>query len=227
MMKKIKLVLLLLVFTFSNLVLSAQEIEVTGKVVAFSSIPVVNATVNIYGSEVSVLTNKEGIFTCMCKDKDKLIITADGFNKLTIKVKKKRTKQVIAKLRLIKSSEASKMAIEKGHILDIAKFEKLVNERSGIKDYSRYTSVLELIRNEFPSLQIVNGEVIIRGPSSLNGNNGARFEVDGVMTSQSNVEALSTSNIKSIRIIKGSDAAIYGVQGGTGVISIKTKKVSN
>ncbi|MDE5422503.1 TonB-dependent receptor plug domain-containing protein [Ancylomarina sp. DW003] len=223
-MKKNKLVLLLFFLTFSSLTLLAQKIEVKGKVVVFNTLPVVNANVKVPGSEVVVKTSLDGSFTCMCKEKDKLVITAAGFDKLIIKVKKKKAKKLLAKMRLLKSSEASKMAIEKGHILKVDQFEKLVRERSGIKDYSVYSSVMDILRNEFSALRIVNGEVIIRGKSSLNGSSAARFEVDGVMTEQSMIESLSTSDVASIKVVKGSDAAIYGVRGGTGVIQIKTKK---
>lgn len=202
----------------------AQKIEVKGKVVVFNTLPVVNANVKVPDSEVVVKTSLDGSFTCMCKEKDKLVITAAGFDKLIIKVKKKKAKKLLAKMRLLKSSEASKMAIEKGHILKVDQFEKLVRERYGIKDYSVYSSVMDILRNEFSALRIVNGEVIIRGKSSLNGSSAARFEVDGVMTEQSMIESLSTSDVASIKVVKGSDAAIYGVRGGTGVIQIKTKK---
>lgn len=223
-MKKNKLVLFLLFFAFSSLTLLAQKIEVKGKVVTFKTVPVVNANVNVSGSEVSVKTDQNGSFTCICNEKDKLVITAAGFKKLVIKVKNKNAKVLIAKMRLIKLSESSKMAIEKGHIFDIEQFEKLVKERSGIKDYSRYSNLMDIIRNEFSSLRIIRGAVIIRGESSLNGSSAARFEVDGIIVDQSLAEGIATSNIASIKVVKGSDASIYGVRGGTGVIKIKTKR---
>jgi len=224
MMKKNKLVLFILFFVFSNLTLLAKKIEVKGKVVTFNTVPVVNANVKVPGYETSVKTDEDGSFTCLCNEKDKLVITAVGFNKLSIKVKKKKAKKLIAKMRLLKSSEASKMAIEKGHILQVSQFKILLQEKSGIKDYSKYNSLMDIISNEFSSLRIVNGEVIIRGKSSINGSSAARFEVDGVMVEQSMLGSLSTSDIASIKVVKGGDAAIYGVRGGTGVISIKTKK---
>lgn len=227
MMKKNKLVLLLLFFVFSNLTLWAQKLEVKGQVVVFNSIPVVNADVKVLGSDVSVKTDNEGRFTCMCNVKDKLVFTAAGYNRLRIKVRKNKAKDLIAKMTLVKSAESSKKAIENGHVFQIEQFEKLVKERSGIKDYSQYSSLMDVIRNEFTFLRVINGEVIIRGKSSLNGSNAARFEIDGTMVDQSLAESISTSDIASIKVVKGSDAAIYGVRGGTGVISIKTKKGSS
>jgi len=222
MMKKNKLVLFLLFFPFSNHSLLAPKIEVKGKVVTFNTVPVVNANVKVPGSKTSVKTDQDGSF--ICNENVKLIITAAGFNKLSFIVKKKKAKQLIANMRLLKSSEASKMAIEKGHILQISQFEKLLKERSGIKDYSRYSNLMDIIKNEFLSLRIVNRDVIIRGETSLTGSNVALFELNGTMVEQSAVESLSTSDIASIKVVKGNNAAIYGLRGGQGVISIKTKK---
>lgn len=223
-MKKNKLILFLLLFTFSNFTLFAQKIEVKGKVLALSAIPVVNASVRAMGSDKSVITDKDGLFTYTCKAKDRLVITAAGFKKLIIKVKKKKTNLLIAKMRLFKSRAASNIAIEQGHIIQIEEFKELIKKGSRNKDYSKYASVLDILKNEFPTLQISNGEVIIRGKSSFNSSSAARFEVDGVITSQAMVESLSTFDIESIEIVKGSDAALYGVRGANGVISIKTKK---
>ncbi len=61
----------------------------------------------------------------------------------------------------------------------------------------------------------------------MNRSNAARFEVDGVMVEQSAAESLPINDIASIKVVKGVDAAIYGIRGGTGVISIKTKSNSD
>ncbi|MGZ2371418.1 carboxypeptidase-like regulatory domain-containing protein [Ancylomarina sp. YFZ004] len=228
-MKKNKLVLFLLFllfllfFAFSNLTLLAQKIEVKGKVVIFNIVPVVNANVKMPGSETSVKTDQDGSFTCICNEKDKLVITAAGFQKLVIKVKKKKAKQLVARMRLKKSSEASKMAIEKGHILQVSEFEELLKKRSDIKDYSKYTSVLHLIQNEFPSLQIEKGEVVIRGVSSVQNSTAARFVLDGVMIESTAIPNIPTFQIASVKVVKDGKAAFYGIRGGTGIILIKTK----
>lgn len=39
----------------------------------------------------------------------------------------------------------------------------------------------------------------------------------------SSIDDISPVNVKNIRVLKGADAAIYGVQGSSGVILIKTK----
>ena len=222
-MKNLKLILLVSLFLTVNLCVFAQINEVKGKVMVFDSIPVVNANVMVYSSKLKVTTNHEGVFQCECQIKDKIIVTAEGFSKKTLRVKKNKQVGLVVDLKLAKLSEAKDIAIEKGHILMVEQFEELARKFSGTKDYSKYTSVMDIIRNEFPTLQIVNGEIIIRGPSSLLGSSAAQIEIDGVILDYSAMESLSPTNIANIKVVKGSDTAIYGVRGGTGVISITTK----
>lgn len=201
----------------------SQKIEVRGKVLVFDSIPVVNANVIVKSSKETFKTNYLGVFECKCNEKDKLVVTASGFSKYTIKVKKK-SNELIAKMNLAKVAKAEDIAIDKGHILLVDSFKELAKKHSNKNDYSKYTSVIEIIRNEFPSLQISNSGIIIRGKSSIRGSSYANIEIDGVMTDYSSISSLSPTDIAKIEIVKGGDAAIYGVRGGTGVVKIITKK---
>lgn len=223
-MKTNKLVLFLLFNAFPSMTLLAQNIEVKGKVVVFNTVPVINANVAIPGSDTIVKTDDEGRFSCMCKENDKLVFTAEGFCKLSIKIKKKKAKQVIAKMKLLKLTGASKIAIEKGHILQVTEFVELQNKKLGVKNYSKYKSLNELFRSEFPSLRTINGVIIIRGESSIYASSAARFVVDGMMVSQSEALRLLPFSISSIRILEPNECTLYGVRGGTGVIEIKTKR---
>ncbi|WP_321297882.1 TonB-dependent receptor plug domain-containing protein [Marinifilum fragile] len=208
---------------FYSLNCFSQRIEVSGKIIVFDSIPIVNADVIVKSTKEIFKTNNLGVFKCECNEKDKLIVIAKGFNKYTIKVKKK-SNELIGNLKLAKIPRAAEIAIDKGHILMVDSFKKLAKKNSGQKDYSKYISIMDVIRNEFPSLQISNSGIIIRGKSSLIGSSAANIEIDGVITDYSSLSGLSPTNIAKIEIIKGSDTAIYGVRGGNGVVKITTKK---
>ncbi|WP_321308234.1 TonB-dependent receptor plug domain-containing protein [Marinifilum fragile] len=222
-MNFLKLFLSVTLTIFTIISLHAQKIEVSGKVLVFDSIPVVNANVIVKSTKETVKTNHLGVFKCVCNEKDKLTVLAKGFNKYTIKVKMK-SNELIGKLKLAKFPKAAEIAIDKGHILMVDSFKELAKKHSGQKDYSKYTSFIDIIRNEFPSLQISSGEIIIRGKSSLFASSAASIEVDGVITDYSALSSISPINIVKIEIVKGSDAAIYGFRGGNGVVKITTKK---
>ncbi|WP_282013836.1 TonB-dependent receptor plug domain-containing protein [Marinifilum flexuosum] len=222
-MKLKKIIFLLTLSQFIFVFTKAQTSLVMGKVVVFDSIPVVNANITVKSTKETFKTNHLGVFECECNEKDKLIVTAKGFSKYTIRVKKK-SNELIAKLKLAKIPKVDDIAIDKGHILMVDTFKELAKKYSSQKNYSKYTSFIDIIRNEFPSLQISNGEIIIRGKSSFYGSSAANIEIDGVMTDYAALSNLSPTNIAKIVIVKGSDAAIYGVRGGNGVVRVITKK---
>jgi TonB-dependent SusC/RagA subfamily outer membrane receptor len=69
--------------------------------------------------------------------------------------------------------------------------------------------------------------VTIRGINSFQSGIEPLFVIDGQAAGSSYVEVNNNINVRDIdyvRVLKGSDAAIYGVRGGNGVIEIVTKK---
>lgn len=71
----------------------------------------------------------------------------------------------------------------------------------------------------------------IRGAHSYDGSSNAPlFLLDGAPFEPGPMGALSginPLNIASIRVLKGADAGIYGIQGSNGVILITTKRAGN
>ena len=70
-----------------------------------------------------------------------------------------------------------------------------------------------------------NAKVIVRGASSF-GANDPLYVVNGVSVGNNYAmvaNSINTNEITSLRALKGAEAAIYGTQGGNGVILIRTK----
>jgi TonB-dependent SusC/RagA subfamily outer membrane receptor len=75
-----------------------------------------------------------------------------------------------------------------------------------------------------------NVKVTIRGSSSLLMSNEPLYVLDGNIIGREYYRIKSRVNvneIKSIRVLRGTDAAIYGFQGANGVILIRTKGYGN
>lgn len=77
------------------------------------------------------------------------------------------------------------------------------------------TALLTLI----PGLQLINGELVIRGQSSVNSSSAALIVCDGVPVSS--LSSISIYEVKSVEVQRGSN--MYGVRGGNGVILIRTR----
>ncbi|HKK44418.1 MAG TPA: TonB-dependent receptor plug domain-containing protein [Balneolaceae bacterium] len=72
-----------------------------------------------------------------------------------------------------------------------------------------------------------NVDVNIRGSASFMASTSPLFVIDGqpVGNNYSNVNSMiNVNDIDYVRVLKGSEAAAYGVRGGNGVIEIFTKK---
>jgi TonB-dependent starch-binding outer membrane protein SusC len=89
-------------------------------------------------------------------------------------------------------------------------------------DYSSYNNIYDLIASKSPGVEVIEGKIVIRGISTLIGGSDPLFIVDGnIMES---IDFIQPISVKSIQILKGSSASIYGINGSNGVILINTIK---
>jgi TonB-dependent SusC/RagA subfamily outer membrane receptor len=89
------------------------------------------------------------------------------------------------------------------------------------KKYASYSSISDMIQREVSGVKISNGTVIIQDSKNLWGSVPALIVVDGVYVD--GIPDISPIQVKSIDVLKGSSAAMYGSRGYGGVIIIKTK----
>lgn len=86
---------------------------------------------------------------------------------------------------------------------------------------SNAQSFADLLVGRIAGVYTENGELRIRGNSSIQGNNEPLYVLDNIpLTTPPN---LVISNIESIQVLKGNDAARYGIRGMNGAIVITTK----
>ena len=117
----------------------------------------------------------------------------------------------------------------KSRILPIIKEKDKSYAISSIKSddkfgFSMYSNMVEVIVNSSPSIILKNGGIIIRGESSLYGSNSALIILDGKEIDIAELYTLPPMDVKSVDILKGGSAAIYGSRGANGVIIINTKR---
>jgi TonB-dependent SusC/RagA subfamily outer membrane receptor len=75
-----------------------------------------------------------------------------------------------------------------------------------------------MIRGEVAGVQVNGKSIRIQGPSSFNLSTEPLFVVDGIVVTS--IDEISPQMVKSIDILKGSAASIYGSRGSNGVILI-------
>lgn len=93
-------------------------------------------------------------------------------------------------------------------------------------DSNLYQNLADYLQ-KVPGVVISGQTVTIRGVNSFYSNIEPLYVIDGqpVGTSYSQVNnMLNVNDIDYVRVLKGSDAAIYGVRGGNGVVLIVMRK---
>lgn len=92
------------------------------------------------------------------------------------------------------------------------------NSKDLNKNYSSFKTIYELIQNEFPSILVQGKSIRIPGSVSLKLSTEPLFLVDGIEVTS--IDNIIPGTIRSIQVIKGSSASIYGMKGANGVFLI-------
>ena len=123
----------------------------------------------------------------------------------------------------IDTKKNRELAVNSGYITETNLNYAVVNLADENNDYCKYSDILSLLRAQGSGISVSNGGVItIRGGNtSFSGMDQALIVVDGQPTTS--IDWIQPCNVRSINVLKGSDAAIYGSRAGNGVVVITTK----
>jgi hypothetical protein len=90
-----------------------------------------------------------------------------------------------------------------------------------------YSNALEVLSGRIPGVTVIGTDmgtnVVIRGAGSINKGTPPLFLIDGVKASLDEILLLPVFCIDRIDVIKGPSMAMFGMQGGAGVIAIITR----
>jgi len=88
-------------------------------------------------------------------------------------------------------------------------------------DYNSYTSIYEMIKGRLPGVEVSGKSIRIQGANSFNGSTEPLFVVDGFAVPS--IDYINPQEVKSIEILKGASASVFGSRGANGVILITLK----
>lgn len=220
--------LLLVLCLFSGYYVFAQSLQVTGKVTdAASNETLIGVSVIVKGSTTGTQTDMNGNFAISAPTGATLVFTYLGFvtqeiplnGRTTLNVKLAVSSQILEQVVVIGYGTQRKRDLT-GTITSVKgeDLEKLPN-----------TNPVSSLQGKVAGLTIVNNgtpgqapTVRIRGVNSTNSASPI-YVVDGVI--QTNIDYLNSADIESIEVLKDpSSTAIFGIQGGNGVIVVSTKR---
>jgi TonB-linked SusC/RagA family outer membrane protein len=227
----------------------AQTKKISGKIHDESLGPVVRATVRDRDSKRGTVSDAEGRFSLSVKPGAVLVISAIGYEPMELTVGESENIDVVLKVRNSTLNEVVVTALGikreksqltystqqvKGDDILAAKEPGLLNSLTG-----KVSGVQITASSGAPG---ASSRIVIRGNSSLLGNNEALIVLDGIPINNdqtgnaagvasntavggtSRLSDIDPSTIESINVLKGSAAsALYGSDAARGVVVITTK----
>ena len=205
---------------------SKDLMPVKGTVTAFTHFAVFNAEVISKKTKTTTLTDSLGRFEIMAPAGDQLTFSAAGFEKNRRKVQKENEPFEV-NLIFEESDKNQEIAIAYGHIRKEDLTYALSHYTDLNNDFSKYTSMEQLLQSELVGAQVINSgglKVYLRGAETteIGGfDHSALFVLDGVATDM--VDHLNPKDVKTITLLKGAEANMYGSRAAHGAVLIETK----
>lgn len=238
--------LLLLLLGISSTV-TAQQRQISGRVVDSEGNPVKFATIQVVGSKTGISADEEGRFTLMASTGQKLQISAVGYDLGTFTVGAGNIIQITL------TSSGGNLGEVVVTALGVSRAKKTLGYAVQELGNSALTdaadkNIVNTISGKIAGAQVTSGgstigsssRIVIRGNASFAGNQPL-FVVDGTPIDNSTTNLgggggvdwgntaadLNPDDIESMTVLKGATAsALYGSRATNGVILITTKKGS-
>lgn len=226
---KTRVILLILFFAIGTYSFG-QKKEVTGRVTDTNQNPVKGAAIFVDQASTGKETNKKGVYKIKVDPSVRLIsiLTIDGRSaeqaysgntevNFTVPVNFAATGNAVPEAQpMDEQVNIGYGTVNKKNVTTN------VSKVNSEKDPYVYKDIYEMLRGK-PGVQVNGRSVKIQGGvNSLMSSTEPLFVVDGVIVNS--VDNVLPQTVKSIEILKGSSAAIYGSRGANGVILITLKK---
>ena len=205
-----------------------ELMAVQGKVTAFGNYNLANTEIASKKTKTTVLTDTSGQFEIMAPAGDVLTFTANGFEKNRRKVQADN-ESIEINMIFQDGKKNEEIAVAYGHIRKEDLTYALEHYSDLNNDFTKYTSMEQLLQTELVGAQVMQQgggiRVYLRGADQSTGMSGfdhaALFVLDGVPTDR--IDHLNPKDVKSVTLLKGSEANLYGSRGAFGAVLIETK----
>ena len=223
-MKKSKslLLILLLIVGFVQ-----GQNKLIGTVTNSTNQPIANANVYLDSISAKTTTNKKGEFEVLVPKSTKVINVYSAEYGLLTSAYQNETKMNFMFLETVKiKNNTNSNDISLGYDKEENQY-KVLNKQSinaeKDKTSTTFATIFDLIRGRLSGVSVSrDNKITIRGASSIRNIGDPLFVLDGMIVSS--IDFISPNNVKTVRVLKGAEASIYGAQGTNGVIVITTKK---
>ncbi|HEX7415024.1 MAG TPA: carboxypeptidase-like regulatory domain-containing protein, partial [Bacteroidia bacterium] len=205
-------------------------IEIKGKITDGEGQPLEGATILVKGTNNGTKSDANGNFSIDAEPNSTLVISYVGFETTEVKIGNQANISVQLKPSIAIGEQIVVIGYGTQKKRDLTGSIAVISGDEVAKQPS--TNPISSLQGRVAGLTIVNSgqagaspTVRIRGVNSTN-NADPLYVVDGIL--QTNIDYLNAADIQTIEVLKDpSSIAIYGLQGGNGVIIITTKRAKN
>ena len=195
---------------------SDKPITITGKVLSLQNKPVEGAVFYIDNIQTNFRTKNNGSYK---------IKVSPSANKLEVRSPEYGVSETIineqTNINFILNGIADNQALNSGNSIKEKGVTDPADKPAGpkAKKMNTYNNIYQMIRGEVSGVVVSGKNIQIQQGHSFFGGSEPLFVVNGVIVNS--IDNINPVDVKSIEVLKGSSAAIYGVRGANGVISIK------
>ena len=226
-----------------------QRADVRGKVIDASGEALIGVSVRVKGSETGASTDVNGNFSLNAPDNATLVFTYIGYvtqevavnARTTVNVTLVEDRQALSEV-VVTAFGVTKAKRGLGYAVQEVRGEEFTEARQNNIANSLTGKIAGVDATQANSGAGGSSRVIIRGNTSLNGNQQPLYVVDGMPITNTNrgpvtsteglnadrgdgISSINPDDIATISVLKGgAAAALYGSQAANGVILITTKK---
>ena len=235
----------------SEFAIKTQRVDVRGKVIDANGEPLIGVSVRVKGTQVGASTDVQGSFTLDAPANAVLVFTYVGYvtqevavnSRTTVNVTLTEDRQALSEV-VVTALGVTKTKRGLGYAVQEVRGEEFTEARQNNIANSLTGKIAGVDATQANSGVGGSSRVIIRGNTSLNGNQQPLYVVDGMPISNNNrgpvtssgglnvdrgdgISSMNPDDIATISVLKGgAAAALYGSQAANGVILITTKKGS-
>lgn len=205
---------------------AGKKFKVTGQVTDVNGKPVADAVILIDNKKTSITTDSRGFYKVRVKPESTMIAVFKLMNGLSEARIDGRTTINFSLAAGIAAPEGQQGKPESDDNVNVGYGNISKKELTGSvgsingknNKYASYTNIYDMIKGEVPGVQVSGNRITIQGISSINSGTDPLLVVDGIVVST--IDDIMPQMVKSISILKGSSASIYGSRGANGVVLI-------
>lgn len=204
---------------------SGKMVKLTGRVIDVNLRPVEGAVILIDDQVTNYATDRKGFYKARIKpDADKISVRLPSGLSYDEMINGRQVVNFSLPVAVINVPDTNALKGEEEINVGYGTVKKRnlttsVSKLNGTNPkYASYTNIYDMLKGEIPGVQVIGRSIRVQGASSLTLSTEPLFVVDGMVVSS--IDNIQPSMVRSVEVLKGSAASIYGSRGANGVILI-------